>query len=354
MDDKLTKLRAQFAELNIDGMLIMSEYNRRYLTNFTGTAGVAIVSKDAALFITDFRYIEQAKNEAKQFEIIEHENIIYETIAKEVARLGISQLGFEQDKVTFSEHKILEKVIQAKLIPVSDVVEKLRLLKTDREINILTEAAKIADDAFAHILNVIKAGMTEIEVANELEFFMRRQGATSASFDIIVASGVRSALPHGVASNKVIEDGDFVTMDFGAYYNGYVSDITRTIAVGTPNDKLVEIYNIVLTAQERGVAGIKPGITCKEADSLTRDYIKEQGYGQYFGHSTGHGIGMEVHEGPRLSHLSTMILQPRMVVTCEPGIYLPNLGGVRIEDDLLITETGNLTLTKAPKQLITI
>jgi len=238
------------------------------------------------------------------------------------------------------------------LVPVSESVEKLRLIKSNEEIKILEEAAKIADHAFDHILTYIKPGLTEIAVMNELEFFMRKQGATSSSFDIIVASGLRSALPHGVASEKVIETGDFVTLDFGAYYKGYCSDITRTIAVGEPSDKLKEIYNIVLEAQLRGVNGIKAGLTGREADALTRDYITEKGYGEYFGHSTGHGIGLEIHEAPGLAFRSDTVLEPGMAVTVEPGIYIPGIGGVRIEDDIIVTSEGNEVITKSPKELI--
>jgi Xaa-Pro aminopeptidase len=226
------------------------------------------------------------------------------------------------------------------------------LIKTDAEIKILKVAADIADAAFKYILDFIRPGKTELEVSNELEFFMRRAGATSSSFDTIVASGYRSALPHGVASDKVIEIGDIVTMDYGCYYNGYVSDITRTVAVGEPDAKLREIYDVVLEAQLRGMAGIKPGLTGKQADAITRDYITEKGYGEYFGHSTGHGIGLEVHEGPGLSKKSDIILEPGMVVTCEPGIYIPGLGGVRIEDDTLITNELNEALTHSTKELI--
>lgn len=181
---------------------------------------------------------------------------------------------------------------------------------------------------------------------------MRKLGATSSSFDTIVASGVRSALPHGVATDKIIEKGDFVTLDYGALYNGYISDMTRTVAVGEPSEQLKEIYQIVLEAELLGLEKFKPGMTGKEADAICRDYIKEHGYGDAFGHSTGHGIGLEVHEGPGLSFRSNITLEPGMVVTCEPGIYLPGVGGVRIEDDTLITETGNEKLTHAPKELI--
>lgn len=350
--DKLQKLRERFESHGIDGILITSSYNRRYISNFTGTAGVALISLDKALFITDFRYIEQATKQCEGFEIVKQTGSIPEEVASQVKNLGIKKLGFEQDDLTFSLYKTYEREVKTELVPVSNLVEKLRLIKTDAEIKILKEAANIADAAFKHILDFIRPGVTELEVSNELEFFMRRAGATSSSFDTIVASGYRSALPHGVASEKVIEKGDFVTLDYGAYYHGYVSDITRTVAVGEPSEKLKEIYQIVFDAQARGVAGIKPGMSGIEADALTRDYITEKGYGEYFGHSTGHGIGLEVHEGPALSMKSDIILEPGMVVTVEPGIYIPGLGGVRIEDDTVITNNHNELLTHSTKELI--
>jgi Xaa-Pro aminopeptidase len=350
--DKLEKLKSSFEKLDIDGLLITSNYNRRYISNFTGSAGVVLVGKGRSLFITDFRYVEQATKQCQGFEIVQHSGTLVEEVATQAKKLGIKKLGFEQDHLTFSAYSTYERAVEANLVPVSGVVEKLRLIKTTSEIKILKEAADIADAAFKHILDFIQPGKTELEVSNELEFFMRNAGATSSSFDIIVASGYRSALPHGVASNKLIESGDFITLDFGAYYQGFVSDITRTVAVGEPNAKLKEIYDIVLEAQLRGMAGIKPGMSGRAADALTRDYITEKGYGEYFGHSTGHGIGLEVHEGPALSSKSEIILEPGMIVTVEPGIYIPQLGGVRIEDDTLITETGNETLTHSTKELI--
>lgn len=350
--EKIQKLRTKFADNNVDGLLITSSYNRRYISGFTGTAGAVLISGEKALFITDFRYMEQAAKQCEGFEIIQHKGAIQEEVAKQVQQLGIRKLGFEEDHVTFSTFKSYDKAVEAELVPVSGAVEKLRLIKTDGEIKILKEAAEIADAAFKHITGFIRPGLTELEVSNELEFFMRKAGADSSSFDIIVASGYRSALPHGVASEKVIESGDFITLDFGAYYKGYVSDITRTLAVGKPEDKLKEIYNIVLEAQLRGMAGIKPGMTGKEADALTRNLIVEKGYGEYFGHSTGHGIGLEVHEGPGLSFKSDVVLEPGMVVTVEPGIYIPGVGGVRIEDDTVITMNHNTSLTHSTKELI--
>lgn len=350
--EKIQRLRSSFEKLGIDGMLITSTYNRRYMTNFTGSAGVVLISEEHAQFITDFRYIEQANAQCAGYEIVKHTGSIPDEVAEQVKKLGIKKLGFEQDYLTFSAFKTYEKAVQSELVPVSGEIEKLRLIKTDAEIKILKVAADIADAAFKHMVEYIRPGLTEMEVSNELEFFMRKAGAASSSFDTIVASGYRGALPHGVASDKVIEKGDMVTLDYGAYYKGYVSDITRTLAVGEPDIKLKEIYDIVLQAQMRGMDGIKPGMSGKEADALTRDYITEKGYGEYFGHSTGHGIGLEVHEGPSLASKSEIILEPGMVVTVEPGIYIPGLGGVRIEDDTLITNDHNETLTHSTKDLI--
>ncbi|MBP2240838.1 Xaa-Pro aminopeptidase [Cytobacillus eiseniae] len=350
--EKLQKLRSRFEKLGIDGMLITSTYNRRYMSNFTGSAGVVLISGEHAQFITDFRYIEQATAQCEGYEIVKHEGSIPAEVAEQVKKLGIKKLGFEQDYLTFSAFKTYEKAVQSELVPISGEIEKLRLIKTESEIKILKVAADIADAAFKHMVEFIRPGLTEMEVSNELEFFMRKAGAISSSFDTIVASGHRGALPHGVASEKVIEKGDMVTLDYGAYYKGYISDITRTLAVGEPDAKMKEIYDIVLNAQMRGMDGIKPGMSGKEADALTRDYITEHGYGEYFGHSTGHGIGLEVHEGPSLASKSEIILEPGMVVTVEPGIYIPGLGGVRIEDDTLITNDHNETLTHSTKDLI--
>ncbi|WP_010093216.1 M24 family metallopeptidase [Ornithinibacillus scapharcae] len=350
--EKLAKIRKSLQELNLDALLVASPINRRYVTGFTGTAGIAIISADEAVFITDFRYTEQAANQAKGFTVIEHKQLIEEEVKAQLDRLKVKRLGFEKNHITYATYDKYNELFDAELVPTSEIVEKIRLIKTPDELAILKKAAQIADAAFEHILGYIKPGIKEIEVSNELEFFMRKQGATQSSFDTIVASGFRSAMPHGVASTKEIQAGELVTLDYGALYEGYVSDITRTVAVGDISDELKKIYDTVLEAQLKGVNGIKPGMTGIEADALTRDYITEQGYGEYFGHSTGHGIGLEVHEGPGLSFRSDIKLEPGMVVTVEPGIYIPNVGGCRIEDDIVITETGNERLTTSRKELI--
>ena len=350
--DKLKAFRASFDVLGIDGFLVTNPHSRRYMTGFTGTAGTAVISRDDAVFITDFRYTEQAEEQVSGFRIVKQSGLMKNAVAEQVKALGIRKIGFEQDTLPYAEYDQYSKATEAEWVPVSDVIEKLRMIKTDDEIRTIRRAAEIADEAFSHILTFIKPGVTELEVSNELEFFMRRLGASESSFDTIVASGKRSALPHGVATGKTIENGDMVTLDFGALYDGYVSDITRTVAVGEPTEELKKIYHLVLEAQMRACSALKPGMTGKEADAVARDYIKDHGYGEAFGHSTGHGIGLEVHEGPGLSFRSDTVLKPGMVVTVEPGIYVPGLGGVRIEDDVLITEDGCELLTSSPKQLI--
>lgn len=349
---KLQKLRQALKDQNVAALLITNPHSRRYMTGFTGTAGAALISEDKAFFVTDFRYTEQANAQIEGFEIIEQTATLVDALAEVIKAQGYETIGFEKDAVTYAEFERYSEAFEAKLVPTSGLIEKIRLIKSDDEITIIKQACQIADEAYEHILSFIKPGLTELEVSNELESFMRSKGATSSSFDIIVASGTRSALPHGVATSKVIETGDFVTLDFGAYYNGYVSDVTRTVAVGEPSDQLKEIYQVVLDSQLLALENIKPGMTGIEADAIARDYIASKGYGKAFGHSLGHGIGLEVHEGPGLSSRSDVVLEPGMVITIEPGIYLPGIGGVRIEDDALVTENGVEKLTHTSKELV--
>jgi Xaa-Pro aminopeptidase len=350
---RVDKLREAMKKEAVDGFLITSPYNLRYLTNFTGTTGLAVITTDKAFFVTDFRYTEQAAEQAQGFEIVKNSGPIFEEVAKICQKEEINALAFEESFVSFSEYTVLEDLIEeSALVPVSGMIETLREVKDEAEIALIQQACHIADQGFEHILKMVRPGMTEIEVANQLDFFMRSLGATSVSFDTIVASGLRSAMPHGVASEKVIEQGDLITLDFGCYYQGYVSDMTRTFAVGDPGEKLKEIYQIVLEAQEKVLAVAKPGMTGIELDAIARNHIASFGYGEAFGHSTGHGIGLEIHEGPNVSFRAEKAFVPGNVITDEPGIYLPGIGGVRIEDDLLITESGNQVLTHSPKELI--
>lgn len=349
---RVEKLRKKMQEENLDSFLITSPYNLRYLTNFTGTTGLAVISLEKAFFITDFRYTEQAAAQAQGFEIIKNVGPIFEEVADLVQKEGLRELGFEETTVSFLEYSVLEEIIDAQLIPISGMIEELREIKDEEEIAIIEKACSIADLAYDHILKMIQPGMTEIEVANQLDFYMRSLGASGVSFETIVASGLRSAMPHGVASKKIIEQGDLITIDFGCYYEGYVSDMTRTFAIGDPGEHLKEIYQIVLEAQLAVLEVAKPGVTGKQLDAVARDYITKHGYGEAFGHSTGHGIGLEIHEGPNVSVRAEKQFVPGNIITDEPGIYLPGIGGVRIEDDLLITSDGNRVLTHSPKELI--
>lgn len=349
---KLEKIRKELKSQNLDAILITNPFNRHYLSDFTGSSGNLLITLEQAILLTDFRYIEQATNQAKDFDIVEHNGPILAETKKQLNKYNVKSLAFEENQVTFQQYTEFNKELDVELVPTSNIVENIRIIKTQDELLIMQEAANIADHAFREILNYIKPGVKEIDVSNELERLMREQGATSSSFDTIVASGYRGALPHGIASDKEIQTGELVTMDFGALYKNYCSDITRTIAVGDINDELNNIYDTVLQAQLLGVSGVKAGITGDEADALTRDYITEKGYGEYFGHSTGHGLGLEVHEEPRLAKGSNIVLKENMVVTIEPGVYVPNVGGCRIEDDIIITTEGNTRLTHSDKKLI--
>lgn len=354
-DVRLQRLRQLLVEHGLEALLITNAYNRRYMTGFTGSAGYVIVTADQAILLTDFRYTEQAASQATQYDVLLHEAKPMASVKSALERFGIRSVGFEQGDLTYSMYlSCRSQLAPIDLVPTDQLVEKLRMVKDDDELRIMREAAQLADAAFQHILTRIKPGVSERQLSAELEYYMRMNGADSSSFDTIVASGVRSALPHGVASDKLLQRGDFITFDFGAYYKGYCSDLTRTVVLGSPSERHQEIYDIVLEAQETALAGIRPGMTGSAADALARDVIKRHGYGDYFGHGTGHGLGMEIHESPRLSLLSETILEPGMVVTVEPGIYIPGFGGVRIEDDVVITPDGKQVLTGSPKQLLMI
>lgn len=350
--ERVKNTQNKLAENKIDALLVTNMYNVRYLANFTGTTGLILITKDNAYFVTDFRYTEQAAEQAKGFEIVKNTGPIYDEVAKIVEKDNIETLGFEEEDITFSTYKKIDELINCDLAPIAGLVEKLREVKSADEIAMIQQAVDIAEKAYDYILGFVKPGITEIEVANELDFYMRNLGATGVSFDTIVASGVRSAMPHGVASEKVIEEGDMVTIDFGCYYEGYASDMTRTFAVGDPGEELKKIYSIVKEANRRVAETAKAGITGAELDAIARDYITEHGYGDAFGHTTGHGLGLEVHEGPAVSFRNEDKLVENNVITNEPGIYIPGLGGVRIEDDLVVKEDGNENLMTSSKELV--
>lgn len=355
IDNRIYRLRQELDKSGLDGALIFSDINRNYLTGFTGNDSYIIVTQDELLFITDSRYTEQARIEVPDFQIIEYNINIIEFISKTVESLGIKVLGFEDNIMTYKFFNELKcKLENCQLTGMNEIIEKHRQTKGPEEINNIEKAAGITDEAFKHILSFIKPGITEISIALELEFFMRSNGATSVSFPIIAASGVRSSLPHGIASNKIIECGDILTLDFGCVYNGYCSDMTRTLILGSATEKQKQIYNIVLDANTKALSHIKPGITGEELDTIARDVITESGYGNYFGHGLGHGVGMAIHELPYVSKKGKEPIEAGMIITDEPGIYIPDYGGVRIEELVLVTENGYRVLSKSPKELIEI
>lgn len=353
MEKRLVLLRQKLAENNLDAAFIYSKENRRYISGFTGSTGYVIITATKAYFVTDFRYRDQAQSQCKGFEVVIHGSSLLDQLKETVTKANIKNIAIEEGFMTVAFYDNLKsKFENIELLAMKGIMDELRLFKDADEIENIAKAASIADAAFTHILGYIKPGKTEIEVAVELEYFCKKQGATEMSFDSIVASGVRSSLPHGVFSEKIINNGEFLTLDFGCVYNGYCSDMTRTVFVGKADEKQKKIYNTVLEAQQKALEQIRPGILGKEVDKIARDIITEAGFGENFGHGLGHGVGLAVHEEPRLSPLGERTLEANMVVTDEPGIYIAGYGGVRIEDLVLVTEQGNRVLSKSPKHLI--
>lgn len=352
---RLLRLRETMQDQKLEAVFITNAFNRKYLSGFSGSSGYLIITLDRAILLTDFRYRTQAPAQAQYYEVIEHGPKAMDSVKEILAKLAITKLGFEQNEVTFGLYQSYASSLKPiELIPTDQLVEKLRMYKDTAELQIMQEAADLADQTFSYILTKLTLGVSEKEIALDMEIYMRKQGATSSSFDTIVASGERSALPHGVASDRILQLNEFVKLDFGAYYHGYCSDLTRTVVLGKPTEKHKQIYDIVLEAQLQALDKLKPGMTGKEADAVARDVISKAGFADYFGHGTGHGLGMEIHEAPRLSLQSDVILEAGMVVTVEPGIYIPGFGGVRIEDDVVLTENGIRILTHSSKDFIVI
>jgi Xaa-Pro aminopeptidase len=349
---RLQRLRELLAEHRLDAILIQKPENRLYVTGFSGSAGMALITPTDAVLLVDFRYVEQAAAEAPELSVVRAERQLVEALGKEVNQRDVRRLGFENDAVSFKQYQDIGKAAVAAELVAIDGVDRLRWVKDADELARITKAVELADAAYAHILPHLQPGAVEREVALEMEFFMRRAGADKEAFETIVASGPRSSLPHGRAAERVLERGDLVTLDFGATFRHYMSDCTRTVVLGDAGDRQREVYQVVLAAQEAALAGIRPGMSGKDADALARDVIAAAGYGDAFGHSLGHGVGLAVHEGPTLSPREEAHLAAGMVVTVEPGIYLAQWGGVRIEDLVVITDTGCTPLTRASKELL--
>jgi Xaa-Pro aminopeptidase len=344
----LEQLQNKLPELEVAALWIASPANIRYLTGFTdGEDAKLLVTLEGVTLFTDFRYDVQAREQSSvPFQIARGKDVLDHAKTLIQGR----PVAFESESVTYDKFMELQSVWQLPMRPVKELVEPFRMVKTASELERLRRSAQISDQALELVVPNLKAGRTEAEVALELEFTMRKLGADDKAFGITVASGTRGAMPHGGASHKVIQDGELVTIDMGALLDGYHSDITRTYAIGDVSSELRKIYNTVFEAQAKALGFIKAGVRCVDADAQARDWIKNAGFDEYFGHSLGHGVGLNIHEGPTLSKLAEdKRLEAGMVVTVEPGIYVPDLGGVRIEDLIVVTETGIEFLSHAPK-----
>jgi len=336
----------------LDGILFVSLENIRYLCGFTGSDGAFVITQKESFFLTDSRYWTQADEEVKGARIIHYKKKM-EGVFSLLFDLKLREIGFESAFLPFSAYQFLTERLanEARLLPLEDQLKNLRAVKDAHELTLIRKAIDISSNAFFRITEILKEGVVEREVALEMESLMKRDGAEAIGFDIIIASGKRSALPHGKASGKRIEKGDFILIDFGSGFQGYYSDQTRTVVCGSPSPEQQKVYQVVKEAHDQAIEKVRPGIPMDEVDGAARDTIRNQGYGEYFGHGTGHGIGLAVHEDPAVNSQSQGLLQEGMVFTIEPGIYIPDWGGVRIEDMVLVTPHGVEVLTYLPGEM---
>ncbi len=351
MQARLQRLRAKMVAIGADGALVTKPENMQYFSGFSGGEGALVITEEDAILITDFRYTEQAEQETNGFVIVKQERALTAEVV-DVLKKSASKVFVEQNHMQLETYLVLSSELpDREWIPTE--LDSLRNIKDEAEIELIKKAVSISDQAFSEVLSIIKAGMTEMDVAAELEYRMRKLGSERPAFPTIVASGVRGSLPHGTASSKIIQDGELVTMDFGAVYQGYHSDITRTVCVGKASQKQKELYHIVLDAQLSGLGAVCAGKKNNAVDMAARYVITQHGYAEHFGHGLGHGVGLEIHEWPRLSpKAEPMVLESGMVVTVEPGIYIPEWGGIRIEDTVVVTSNGCNKLTQSTKKLL--
>lgn len=359
MKSRVESLRKSIKEQNLDAIIVGSFANYKYLSGFSGSNAMLYISMDKLAIVTDFRYMEQVVMEAPDFKCYDQGSKGLLTTTIDIIKSEeVKRVGFESNHVTYNEYLMLSKDAGFELVPTKNIVEHIREVKDENELEKIRRAEAIGDIAFTEVVKFIqdnwKKGITENEVALKIEQEMRKQGASGLSFDTIVATGTKSSLCHAQPGENKLSNGDFVVMDFGCVYQGYCSDMTRTVAIGEANEEMVKIYNIVLSAQKAALDMIRPGIKGKEVDAVARNIIKEAGYGEYFGHGLGHSVGIEIHENPRFSTAEEKVIEAGMVITVEPGIYVPGLGGVRIEDLVAITSTGIDNFTNSPKELIII
>ena len=354
-ENRLQRLRAFLRDQKVDAVVINKLENLHYFSGFTGDDTLLLVAADQAVLVTDFRYTEQAAAQAPLFSIAEQKKGLLKRAAESIREAGWKTIGFEGNALFYDGYKTLKDFLPEVHFDTALHLDGLRAVKEAGEIECIKKAVEISDKAFDEIVKFIQPGVSENAVAARLEGVMRELGSERPAFTTIVASGVRGSLPHGTATEKLIVSGEFVTMDYGAVYKGYHSDITRTVCVGQADERQRELYDIVLKAQLLGVERVKPGASGKAIDQEVREYLTSKGYGKNFGHGLGHSLGLEIHEEPRLSPSSSCeSLSANTLITVEPGVYIPGWGGLRIEDTVLITETDGLPLTRSSKQLIEI
>lgn len=338
---------------NHTAALITSEINARYFTLFSYTDGAVLITKDEAYLLCDFRYIEAAQKYASRDVTVVKFHKLYDTVNDIILEKNIKCLMIEEEAVTLSTLANMQKKLNAELLTESGLsvkIREIRVIKTADEIADITKAQRITERALTEVLNYLRPGVTEREISVELEHLIKKFGGERVAFDLITITGANTSLPHGVPGDSAVKDGDFFTFDIGAVYNGYHSDMTRTYAVGHANDKMREIYDIVYRAHLKAAEKIIIGSTTADVDIAAREYIEAKGCGEYFGHSTGHGVGLEIHEDPRVYKTDTTVLREGMVITDEPGIYLPGEFGVRIEDMLVVGADGGHSLAEVPKE----
>ena len=350
----LEKYLSLLSGRDYDGLLLTSAVSRRYCAEFNVDEGVAVVTKQGCRYFTDSRYIETAQNNLKSFDVrmVDADNSYFQRINDAISDFGVTKLGFEEDYLTVSEYNEYCEKLSAPLVPCQKDINAFRAVKEDWELVRMRDAQEITDRAFADVCPRIQAGMTEKELCAELIYCLYKNGAEGLSFAPIVVAGPNSSMPHGVPGDRKLQNGDFITMDFGVIYKGYCSDMTRTVALGYATDEMKKVYETVLQAQLAGIAATKAGVTGKEIDGAARKVIADAGYGNCFGHGYGHSLGLEIHEAPNCNPRNDQPMPIGAVSSAEPGIYLPGKFGVRIEDVVIIGENGCEDITKSPKNLI--
>ncbi len=353
-ESRLAALRQRIEEQKLDTMLLQKEVNLHYFSGFRGDSAIVVVTKDRTLLITDSRFTEQAEKQAPLCEVIEHTDGLWKKTIEILKKLDAKRVGIEGNVITFNEYRLLTKFLNGVELE-SVTPDDLREIKDAEELDHIRKACEIADRAFTDVLTFLRPGISEIAVAARLENCMRQLGSEEPAFTTIVVSGVRGSLPHGIATEKLILSGEFVTMDYGAVYAGYHSDMTRTVCIGKADEKQRRVYDAVLRAQQTALKEIRIGASGPAVDKAARESLELDGLAQYFGHGLGHSLGLEIHENPRLSPKSNCEhLMENMLVTDEPGVYIPDWGGLRIEDTVLVTKQGGVPLTTSDKQLIEI